>query len=68
MRGGGFTWSNRQAVPILSNLDRILVTTYWEDKFPLTTLTSLTRVGSDHTPLLLDMGDNVTRKAIRFHL
>lgn len=54
--GGGFTWSNKQLIPILSNLDRILMTTDWEEKFPLTTLTSLTRVGSDHSPLLMDTG------------
>lgn len=53
---GGFTWSNKQASPILSNLDIFLVSTDWEENFPLATVTSLTRIGSDHTPLMLDTG------------
>jgi len=46
-RSGGsrFTWTNKQENP-----------TMWEEKFPTTTLTALTRVGSDHSPLLLDTG------------
>lgn len=59
--GGGYTWSNNQSAPTQSNLDRILVSTDWELKFPLTTLTSLTRVGSDHSPLLLNLGEFTPR-------
>ena len=55
--GGKYTWSNKQLNPVLSNIDRILVSTKWEDKFPLCTVTSLTRVGSDHCPLLLNSGE-----------
>jgi hypothetical protein len=38
-------------------LDRILVTTEWEQKFPLASVQALTREISDHTPLLLDGGE-----------
>ena len=56
-RGGSkYTWTNKQEVPIQSNIDRVLVSTEWEEKFPLATLTSLTRLGSDHNPLLLHLG------------
>ena len=41
----------------MSNIDRVLVSTDWEDKFSLTTLNELVRVGSDHNPLLLDTGE-----------
>ena len=54
--GSKYTWTNKQATPIMSNIDRVLVSTDWEDKFPLTTLNTLVRVGSDHNPLLLDTG------------
>jgi hypothetical protein len=29
----------------------------WEQKFPLVTVRALTRIGSDHTPLLIDSGE-----------
>jgi hypothetical protein len=35
----------------------VLVTTTWEHKFPLVTVQALTRSGSDHTPLLVDTGN-----------
>ena len=50
----------------MSNLDRVLVSTDWEEKFPLTTLTSLVRVGSDHKPLLLDTGDRHQNRTRQF--
>ena len=37
-------------------LDRILVTTDREQKFPLASIQALTREISNHTPLLLDAG------------
>jgi len=43
-----------------------LASTEWEEKFPLTTLSSLTRIGSDHTPLLLDTGDLKKQQARQF--
>ena len=54
-RGGGkFTWTNKQTNPIQSNIDRVLISTEWEEKYPMATLSAMTRIGSDHTPLLLD--------------
>lgn len=52
-----FTWANSLIVPTFEKLDRILVTTHWEQKFPLSCVTALTRDLSDHTPLLLDSGE-----------
>jgi hypothetical protein len=43
-----FTW------PIFEKLHRILITTEWEEKFPLSTVRALTREISNHTPLLLN--------------
>lgn len=54
--GARFTWTNKQLNPIQSNIDRVLCSTEWEQMFPLCTVGSLTRVGSDHWPLVLEDG------------
>jgi endonuclease/exonuclease/phosphatase family metal-dependent hydrolase len=56
--GARFTWSNKQANPVRSVLDRVLVSASWEGRFPLVSLCAETRIGSDHTPLILDSGDD----------
>ena len=38
----------------------------WEQKFPLVSVRALTRSGSDHTPLLVDSGDQAF-KGNKFH-
>lgn len=48
---GKFTWTNNQLQPVRVVLDRVLASENWEKKFPLTYVTSLLRVGSDHTVL-----------------
>ena len=55
--GGRFTWTGSQKNPSRSNIDRVLVTTNWEQRFPLSSVGSLTIVGSDHCPMLLDSGE-----------
>ena len=57
MTGRKYTWANYAEVPTYEKLDRILVTTEWEQKFPLAFVQALTREISDHTPLLLDGGE-----------
>jgi hypothetical protein len=61
MTGRRFTWANCAEVPTYERLDRILVTTEWEQKFPLATVQTLSREISDHTPLLLDGGESSHR-------
>ncbi|WVZ51083.1 hypothetical protein U9M48_002262 [Paspalum notatum var. saurae] len=56
MSGRKFTWTNSLEIPTYERLDRILVSTEWEQKFPLATVVALTREISDHTPLLLNTG------------
>uniref|UniRef100_A0A453Q9V0 Endonuclease/exonuclease/phosphatase domain-containing protein n=1 Tax=Aegilops tauschii subsp. strangulata TaxID=200361 RepID=A0A453Q9V0_AEGTS len=51
-----FTWSNNQDDPIFATIDRIFVSLNWDAHFPLSMVTALPRVGSDHTPLVLDTG------------
>jgi hypothetical protein len=57
LSGRQFTWANRRANPTYENLDRVLANVEWEQKFPLVTVRALTRSGSDHTPLLVDSGE-----------
>jgi exonuclease III len=58
--GPKFTWTNKRDAPIQSNIDRVLANTEWELKFPLCWPDTLTRIGSDHCPLLLDSDGGVT--------
>jgi hypothetical protein len=52
-----YTWANSRETPTYERLDRALVSTEWESKYPLATVQALTRKISDHTPLLLDTGN-----------
>ena len=63
--GQKYTWTNKQEVLIQSNIDRVFICTSWEERFPLCVLRSLTRIGSDHCPLILNTemgGDNRERQ------
>jgi hypothetical protein len=54
--GARYTWSNNRVDPIRSVLDRVFMSVKWEMAFPLCSLRAVTRVGSDHSPLLFSMG------------
>jgi hypothetical protein len=62
MSGRKFTWANSRRVPTYERLDRVLVNTDWEQKFPLVTVEALNREISDHTPLLLNLGGKTKSK------
>jgi hypothetical protein len=64
--GPKFTWTNKQANPIMVALDRFLVSTEWEAKYPLCFAWSKTRVGSDHWPIFLDSGESSINKQKHF--
>jgi hypothetical protein len=64
--GARFTWTNRQLNPIRCVLDRVFMSTAWEDAFPLCSLAAITRIGSDHTPLLLNSGEECQLRTARF--
>ena len=57
MSGRQYTWASRREIPTFEKLDRFLASVEWEQKFPLVTVHAMTREGSDHTPLLLDSGE-----------
>nr|XP_034607094.1 uncharacterized protein LOC117866906 [Setaria viridis] len=63
MSGRKYTWANSLKNPTYERLDRVLVSTEWEEKFPLATVDALSREISDHTPLLLSTGHEGVRRS-----
>lgn len=63
-----FTWTNNQDNLVMAKLDRVFVTTDWESNFPLTRIKALSRLPSDHNPLLLDTGEDLSRHKKRFRV
>lgn len=57
LSGRQFTWENHRNTPMYEKMDSVLASVDWEQKFPLVTVRALSRTGSDHTPLLIDSGE-----------
>ena len=57
LSGRQFTWASQRETPTYEKLDRFLASVEWEQKYPLVSVHAMTRTGSDHTPLLIDSGD-----------
>jgi hypothetical protein len=55
LSGRQYTWANALPIPTYEKLDRALMSTEWELKFPLATIQAFDRGVSDHTSLLLDI-------------
>ncbi|CAN6374258.1 unnamed protein product [Urochloa humidicola] len=56
-----YTWSNKRDVPTLVRLDRAFINLAWDEKFPNSLLSSLTRFTSDHVPLRLNVSTSIPR-------
>jgi endonuclease/exonuclease/phosphatase family metal-dependent hydrolase len=56
-----YTWSNLREQPTLARLDRAFISSQMSSLHPNTTLTSLIRTTSDHTPLLVTITTNIPR-------
>ncbi|XP_075673783.1 uncharacterized protein LOC142643129 [Castanea sativa] len=65
--GGNFTWSNSREVASRSRLDRFLLSADWEEKFPSVCQCRLSRLLSDHFPIILE-GGNLYRGRKPFRL
>jgi hypothetical protein len=55
---GIYTWSNKQEFPVRVILDRVLVSNDCERTYPLLSLQTITRIGSDHSALLVESGEH----------
>jgi endonuclease/exonuclease/phosphatase family metal-dependent hydrolase len=51
-----FTWGNNQDNLIMALLDRVFISTCWDNLFPASSVKVKPRVGSDHAPLVVDTG------------
>jgi len=66
-RGGGqYTWTNKQINPVMVVLNRIFMNSTWEDYFPLVTTHSITRMGSNHNPLVVELSSDRGVRSIFF--
>ena len=54
--GRSFTWSNNQDDAVMATLDRVFVSTCWDGFYSASQVRALPRLGSDHTPLVIDTG------------
>lgn len=54
--GKKFTWTNGQANPIWVKVDHYIVNHAWLNLFPKTIQNCLSRFGSDHVPIRLELG------------
>ena len=61
MTGVCYTWSNKQEIPTLEKLDRVLMSPEWEDLYTLASVHKLVKDISDHNPLLVDGGSASSR-------
>jgi len=61
-----YTWTNKQDQPILPALDKIFCTVNFQQKIPLAFMTAKARVGSDHVPLVLNLGVTESKKSSLF--
>jgi hypothetical protein len=64
--GARFTWTNKQLNHVRSVLDRVFIAPILEPRFPLCSVVAETSLGSDHTPLILDTGEDIPIRSNRF--
>lgn len=65
LKNQAFTWSNLQSCPTLAELDRFLISTEWDQQFPLSDVVAIPRITSDHCPILLSTGFRPKPKLFR---
>lgn len=57
--GCQLTWSNFRLNPSLAKLDRVFVIVGWDDQWPTSKDHCISRITSDHMPLLFSSGDAI---------
>lgn len=65
-KGSKFTWTNKQVNPVMSVLDRILTCADWDLHYGRAVCESVTRVGSDHNPIIVNTSDDIFRQQHNF--
>jgi exonuclease III len=64
--GSKYTWTNKQANPIMCVLDRVLICNGFNSHYGRATCETVTRVGSDHNPLVVNTADHRFRQQRNF--
>ncbi len=54
LMGGSYMWCNGAAIPSMSRIDRILVSTEWEEQYPDVVQKLLPKPISYHNPIMLE--------------
>jgi hypothetical protein len=66
-KGCKYTWTNKQENPIMSVLDRVFTCTRWDHFYKKASCETLTRVGSDHCPNVVNTDDHRFQQKHGFH-
>jgi hypothetical protein len=65
MTGRQYTWAGSGDNPTYEKLDRVVVSTEWENNFPLAMVEARDRNISDHTPLVVSTGASTHQSRTR---
>lgn len=64
LKGRRFTWTNKQASPLLERLDWLFTSTCWTMVCPSTFVYPLVMETSDHVPCVVSISTSIPRKSI----
>ena len=64
LKDRSYTWSNMQAEPLLEKLDWIFTSHNWTTTFPNTLAYPLAKLGSDHTPMYIQIETSIPKAQI----
>lgn len=64
LKGRKFTWSNMQQESLLEQLDWCFTSVIWTSVYPNTLMYPMSRVTSDHTPCVVQIGTSVPKAQI----
>jgi endonuclease/exonuclease/phosphatase family metal-dependent hydrolase len=69
LKGRKFTWSNMQQEPLLEQLDWCFTSINWTNTYPNTLMYPLSKVTSDHTPCVIQIGTSIPKaQTFRFEI
>jgi hypothetical protein len=66
LHGSRYTWSSKQASPLLERLDWFFASVSWEANYPGTLASTLSRDTFDHMPCLISISTDIPKAKV-FH-